>query len=374
MAAADPSQHIAALTPFAAVLAALDRLAQPVAARAIDIDRAAGRVLADDLLLAKNAPAAALALRDGWAVRSESIIDASAYAPVPVTAVWVEAGGAMPGDADAVLSPDAVSEAAGGLEALAAAAPGEGVVRAPHDTAAQPVRPAGALLRAVDIAAMRAAAMRRVSVREPLVNIVSTSRKVGAAADSVAPLIAAALDAAGARAAVRQGAHSPDALEEALQDSAADAVITIGGTGEGRADRTVTEVARHGAIALHGMGIRPGESAALAALGRRPVLMLPGRPDAALAVWLLVGERLIANMTAARDDARHVCVRLARKIVSTVGLAEVVLVRIGSEGAEPVAQRPAFAETLARADAWVLVPAASEGYPAGASVEIRPLP
>ena len=39
------------------------------------------------------------------------------------------------------------------------------------------------------------------------------------------------------------------------------------------------------------MALSPGETAAFGFVGERPVLLIPGRLDAALAVWLMSGGR-----------------------------------------------------------------------------------
>jgi molybdopterin biosynthesis enzyme len=68
---------------------------------------------------------------------------------------------------------------------------------------------------------------------------------------------------------------------------------------------------------------------------------------------------------------------LARKVSSTVGLAELVPVRHSTDNAEevePLATRYLPLSSLTRADGWILVPAESEGYPAGAAVNVRPWP
>ena len=65
---------------------------------------------------------------------------------------------------------------------------------------------------------------------------------------------------------------------------------------------------------------------------------------------------------------------LARKVTSTVGLAEVVPVRRNGGQAEPLATKYLPLSSLARSDGWILVPADSEGYAAGAPVQMRPWP
>lgn len=373
-ASPDTPQRIARLTPLPEVHAAVERLAMPVAARGVDLAIAAGRVLAADVVALGPGLTAAVALRDGWAVRSDLVADAGPYAPVPVSAAWVEVGDPLPADTDAVLAPDAVTSARGVQEAAASAAPGEGALRAFEGGEGRPLRHAGDFVRAVDLAAFRAVGVSRVALREPLVLVVSINRQVASSADAAAPLIASAVEAAGGRAHIMRAAAAAGALESALHDGSADAVIAIGGTGQGRGDRALAVLAAHGTIAVHGVGIRPGETAALGDVGGRPVLMLPGRLDAALAAWLLIGGPLLRRLTGAASAEASAPATLARKITSTVGLAEVVLVRRTDAGVEPVAAGVLPVQAIAQADGWVLVPPDSEGYPAGAEVELRPLP
>ena len=102
--------------------------------------------------------------------------------------------------------------------------------------------------------------------------------------------------------------------------------------------------------------------------------MLPARLDAALAGFLVVGDALLRRLTGAITSQPGMPVTLTRKIVSTVGMAEVVPVRRTAEGVEPLASGHWPMQALARADGWVLVPAESEGFAAGAQLEMRAFP
>jgi molybdopterin biosynthesis enzyme len=83
-------------------------------------------------------------------------------------------------------------------------------------------------------------------------------------------------------------------------------------------------------------------------------------------------ERLAA--TEADEPEPAETLPLARKVASTVGLAEVVPVRRKGEEVEPLATKYLPLSSLARSDGWILVPADSEGYAAGARVQVRPWP
>lgn len=65
---------------------------------------------------------------------------------------------------------------------------------------------------------------------------------------------------------------------------------------------------------------------------------------------------------------------LTVKVTSTVGLTELVLVRRVSGGVEPLASKYLPLATLSHADGWIVIPAESEGLPAGSRVIVRPLP
>ena len=131
---------------------------------------------------------------------------------------------------------------------------------------------------------------------------------------------------------------------------------------------------------MHGIALTPGETAALGFVEKCPVLLLPGRLDAALAVWLTVGRRLLQRLAGGNTAKEHEPAErltLSRKVVSTVALAEVIPMRRLADAAdkvEPLASKYLPFSAIARADGWILVPADSEGYSAGALVSVSPWP
>ncbi|MGA2126474.1 MAG: molybdopterin-binding protein [Xanthobacteraceae bacterium] len=377
---AEPHQRVTRLTPLDAALAAVDALAQPVSPRALRVETALGRVLAADVTIAQAAPHCPLALRDGWAVSSDLVADAGPYAPVLLRPApeWVEAGWSLPAGTDAVMPPDAVAIGAGIAEAVAPVVAGEGVLAAGADGGpGAPLRHAGQAVRAVDIAAFGALGVIEVMARLPRVRLVAASVRHDADGSRI-PLFRRAIEADGGAVCGRPREPDDDLLEdhllaEALAADGADAVIVVGGVGMGCREFAVETLARVGAVAIHGVGLRPGADAAIGSVGARPVLLLPGRHDAALAVYLLVGRRLLARLTGGAEAPAGRAV-LARKIVSTVGMAELVLVRRGPQGIEPIAAEHFPLQAITQADGYVVVPGTSEGYASGSVVEMRPLP
>ncbi len=370
MVAESDVQWIARLTPLGEVLASFDIGVAPVAPREEDVRAAVGLTLAADIVIAEARPSQALALRDGYALRAEATADASSYAPAPLVPAppRVDTGEPIPANADAVATLDAVNVQHGRGEALATLAPGDGVLPPSGDIAAgTKLLLSGARLRRIDVALLSTFGIERVIVRQPCLRVVRASQ--GGIVDGAAMLIANAINA-------DSGVAQTDAmtLQAALNDANVDAVVAVGGTGSGRNDASVRTLARLGKVAFHGIAIAPGETTALGYVGGRPVLLLPGRMDAALAGWLTVGRRMLARLAFRLIEEQPFAAELARKVASPLGLAEVIPVRRRLGRVEPVAAGYLSLQALARAEGWILVPADSEGHPEGSRVVVRPWP
>lgn len=369
-------QRITRLTPIAEALARIDARIAPVAPREIDVANAVACTLAEDVAVQTSMPPKPIALRDGWAMRSDSTHDASSYAPVLLSEppIRIDAGEFLPDGADAVAPFDTIMVRDGRAEVAGSIAPGEGVLPAAADAIAlRPLRRAGERVRATDASVFAALGIMRLQVREPRVRLVHAGAHRDIVEAAVA-LLAKATESSGA-AVISDKLHaSGDHLEAALRGDDADAIIAIGGTGSGRTDVSVQTLLRTGKLEFHGVGLMPGETSAFGLAGMRPILLLPGRLDAALASWLTLGRRMLARLTGSTDDDPSITAELSCKIASTVGMAEIVPVRLSGVRAEPLAANILPLQTLARADGFVLIPAESEGYPAGAAVAVRTLP
>ena len=335
---ADPHtpQRIARLTPLADVCKHIDAYVAQAAPREADLASGVGRVLAKDALAPSALPKAAIALRDGFAVQSELTLDAGPYAPIALAAPRINVGEALPASADAIALLDAINFRGEQAEATAPVSPGEGVLAAHGDVAAGTIlRRAGHRLRPSDVAILVAAGVKSVSIRTPRIRISSARRPGDAIINSCLLLLTTAIHAAG-------GIAIPDPFgrpepDNALRDETVDAVFIVGGTGSGRTDQSVVTLSRAGKVAFHGIGIAPGDTAAIGAAGDKPVLLIPGRVDAALACWLLLGSRMFGRLAGAMEEDTPLSARLTRKIASSIGLAEVIPVRLGDGKAEPLA-------------------------------------
>jgi molybdopterin molybdotransferase len=367
-------QRIPRLTPLGDILAAIDKGVGMVEPRRCPVAQALGRILAADVV-APLAPPSAIALRDGFAVEAAAIADAGSYAPAQFASAppRVDVGDPLPRGTDAVLPLDAVTLRSDRAEAIASVAPGDGVLPAGADVSSRtPLRRAGERLRALDLAVMESANIAHVMVREPRVRIACGSAAKTPIIGAALAMLADAVVAAGGNALEARGEGAP--IDAALADDGADAVFAIGGTGSGRHDSSVRALARLGRVMAHGIGVSPGETAAFGFAGARPVLLIPGRLDAVLSIWLVIGRYLTAKLAGGSVEDRQTMLPLKRKVASAIGLTELVPVVCSNGVADPLASGYLSFEALARSDGFIVIAADSEGFAAGTPVTVRSWP
>jgi molybdopterin biosynthesis enzyme len=359
-------QRIARLTPLSEVLAFLNARVARCAERTLSLHGACGKTLTQDIVAQRSSPQRNIALRDGWALQSELTSDANSYAPamLPDSPRRVDAGDAMPDGTDCVAPFDVVETRNGRAQMLAPIAPNEGMLPAGADAAAgMLLRRSGEVLRASDIAVLSALGIGKVRVAAPRIRIAAAGRNDDPIIAAIVAMLTAAAHAAG------DDVSHAETLEHALQAQDCDAVIAVGGTGGGRNDASIVTLARIGSVAFHGIGLMPGETAAVGMVAMRPVLLVPGRIDAALACWLALGAPTMRRLSGNTQAGRSTIATLSRKITSTIGIVDAVPVRRDGDTAEPLAGNYWPMHAIARANGFVMVAAESEGYPAGARVE-----
>jgi molybdopterin molybdotransferase len=343
------------LTPVAPALSALLDAVRPVEAIEIPITEAVGAVLAEPLVASRSVPERAIALRRGWAVASADVVGASPYSPMPLVgaSLIVEAGDTLPPGVDAVLPPDAVEVEAGFVQALAEAAPGVFARRPGEDAGAGAVlRPAGKVFHARHVAIARLAGAKTCRVRRPRLLVWHDGSET---AEAVARLVAVVARPAGAEAVIEAG--PPGRLE------GNDALMVVGGR-EG--------ASRFEWLVADGLALRPGETTACGFVRGAPAIAVPALAAEALAAALVLLRPVLARLSGAGEEPPR-RLPLARKMSSTVGLAEVALLREASGRFEPLGVGDLALTALARADAWLAVPPESEGFAAGEIVAASPL-
>jgi molybdopterin molybdotransferase len=363
-----PNQRLpASLTPLDAALAALLQRIRPVTPAELALADALGCVAAQMPPL-PLLPSRDVAAGDGWALRSSDLVGASSYSPVLLAAppVWVEAGDPMPDNCDCVVDEDSVDRSGAIWQVLNEATPGQVVRRAGQDLPAGTVAPiAGRVITPRDLPIARSAHLQRLAVRRPRLRIVN----IPAGERVASELISDSAQAAGTEI-VFIDAEGRDAasIAKALDASACDLLVTIGGTGIGRTDATVAALAKCGEILAHGLALQPGRTSAVATIGAVPAIALPGAPDQALSAWWTLGLAVLDRLAGRGSHARQ-SLTLSRKIASQVGLAEIALLARADEEWMPLAVGDLSLSAIARADAWITVPGGSEGFAAGTLVD-----
>ncbi len=94
--------------------------------------------------------------------------------------------------------------------------------------------------------------------------------------------------------------------------------------------------------------------------------MLPGAPDQALAAWWTLALPVLDRLSG-RRPRKTVNLPLARKIASSVGIAEIVLLERKQDIWVTLAVGELSLDAIARAEAWLVVSGGSEGFAAGSA-------
>jgi molybdopterin molybdotransferase len=159
----------------------------------------------------------------------------------------------------------------------------------------------------------------------------------------------------------------------AAMQADAEVVLVSGGSSVGQEDHAPLLLAQHGELAIHGIAMRPSSPTGMGLLDGRLVFLLPGNPVSCLCAYDFFAGRTIRRLGGRSSDWPYAKARLplAHKLVSQVGRVDYARVRIVDGHVEPIAISGASILTsTTTADGFVVVPADSEGYPAGATVDV----
>jgi len=363
-----------------AAIAWVNATAEPLDSEDVRLPTAWGRVLTVAIHASGPIPGNDRAVLDGFAVQARATFGASSYNPIRLPLIGVAAGDALPAGTDAVvLLEQAEPEGQAWIEVVEAVAPGENVEQqGAIATIGATLVPAGTRLVARHIGLLTVAGLSGVSViRRPRVRIfIVKPTKAGAPEDSNGSMIRVAVERDGG--VIGECAtveRDETAIRAALVATDGDIALVIGGTGRGSDDHSAAALAAAGELAIHGVALRPGETAGLGRTDRGvPVVLLPGAPASCLWAYELFAGRAVRRLggRAAEPPYRSREMIAARKIVSSLGVTEICPVRF--EAGDTVEPLPSFAETglmaAVGADGFVIVPEGSEGYPQGARMTV----
>lgn len=324
------------LLSVAEMLAPALAVLKPVAPTRLALRDAPGALPVTAILAPHALPAGNIALRGGHAVAALDLVGASPHSPVllPAMPPRVAAGDTLPGGADSVLPPEGLVDEGAFIEVSRALAPGEGVRFGGQDLAAGALlAPAGVPLTARHLLVLALAGIETVDTRRPLVRLPGDAQPEAAWLATACRALGCGISAPG------------EQVDLAL----------------GWSD------AQGPALALN-----PGDSACLhLAEATPPTILLPRRFDGMIAAFVALALPLLERLGDRRvaTGSRP----LTRKIASTAGIAEIVLLRSAPEGYRPLAIGDITLAALAEADRIALVPPESEGAAAGSMLAAWPL-
>lgn len=385
---------------------------RPLPAEDLTIWRAAGRILAEDVVAPINVPAFDRSMMDGYAVHAVDTHGAGPFMPMPLQvigqslpgqpfsgevqsgqAVRIMTGAPLPAGADAVLPAERAQVNGDRVLALDELPPQKNVGFVAEDiTAGTLVLSAGRRLRPQDLGLLASLGLGNVRVtRRPTVNLLITGNELIPAGEPGQPQ--QIHDANGPTLwslTLRDGGvpffpgdplkqpsylirDDPATILAAMQDDAADIVLISGGSSVGQEDHAPLLLAEHGELAIHGIAMRPSSPAGMGRIGNSLVFLLPGNPVSCLCAYDFFAGPAIRALAGLPWDWPYPCRRLPlrSKLVSVVGRVDYARVKISDGQVEPLAISGAsILSSTTRADGFVIVPADSEGYPPGTEVDV----
>ena len=380
----------------------------------ISLVEAVDRVLAEDVQSEVNVPPFDRSAVDGYAVISEDTHGTSSTNPIVLdligsidagqssnlelksgTTVRIATGAPVPKGADAVIMLEYTDRInSDRIEVYRSITPGYNVSRKGEDVkSGDVVLRRGLNLKPQDVGILAAIGRRTVKVvRKPIVAILSSGNELvepgtelenGKIVDiNRYVLISAVKDVGGIP--EDMGIVRDEAIDVASTISkgieVADMVLASGGSSVGGRDllpEAVNNLGRPGII-VHGIAMRPGMPTALAALGDKPVILLPGHSVAALIAFNSLVRPIISRLTGAplkKMCDRIIRARVERRIPSRPGIRDFVRVIVHKTGdgftVEPVRVRGAsIISSLVKANGILVVKEEREGVEAGEEVEV----
>ncbi|MFE0641186.1 molybdopterin molybdotransferase MoeA [Streptomyces sp. NPDC058877] len=393
-------------------------------AHRLPLGRSLGQVLAEPLLALTDLPSFDTSAMDGWAVtgpgqgpwtvRVETPLLAGrvpAAAPADGEAVRIATGAPVPPGTTAVIrtehSRSERTRNAGAtpgtgllLYALREVVPGQDIrPRGQECRSGDVLLAAGSLVTPAVLGLAAAAGYDELPVSpRPRVEVLVLGDELltaglphdGLIRDALGPMLGPWLTALGAEVlATRRIGDDPEELHAAVTGSAADLVLTTGGTAAGPVDHLHRVLDTAGATLLvDGVKVRPGHPMLLAALdGRRHLVGLPGNPLAAVSGLLTLAEPFLAALTGVPPTGPPAAGDPPTTAVPSGGRASlqdevhghphdtrlVPVVRRGGEQAVPLRYNgPAMLRGIAVADGMAVVPPG--GARAGQVLDVLDLP
>ncbi len=385
----------------------------PLGIELVPLEKALGRILAQDVHSSHNVPSFDRSNYDGYAVQAVDtqgateelpsslrlLAESIATAVVPMTevssgsAMSVSTGGMIPRGADAIVMIEHTDTVDGNLMIRKTVNSGFGISFAGSDiTAGEIVLRQGDLLTSRETGVLAAIGESQVPVyRQPRIGIISTGDEIippgdtmqaAMVYDSNARILADAVTELGGLPQVL-GIVKDDKqdlqklLETAIEEC--DVVLLSGGTSKGEGDISyqVVEALDDPGIVAHGVALKPGKPICLAVTKQKPVVILPGFPTSAIFTFhefvAPVIRRLAGNAPVYHTQLDA---QMAVRVRSEIGRTEYLLVGLVEQPdddtliAYPMGKGSGSVTTFSHADGFITIDRHHEIIEAGTRIPV----
>ncbi|GAA4597920.1 molybdopterin molybdotransferase MoeA [Planotetraspora phitsanulokensis] len=379
---------------------------RPLVPLEVELERALGCVLAEDVSSPVPLPPFDNSAMDGYAVRAEDVAAAPVSLPViedipagdaelraigPGLVTRIMTGAPLPAGADAVVPVEWTDGGTTRVTIHKPAGAGHAVRRAGEDVkGGDLVLGEGTRIGAAQLGILAGVGRRRVMVRpQPRVVVLSTGTELAEPGSQLGPgqiwesnsfMLAAAVREAGAEG-FRAGAvtDDPQVFLDRLdaQLVRADAVITSGGVSMGAYEPVKEALSPLGTVAFEKVAMQPGMPQGFGVIGPDdvPIFALPGNPVSSFVSFILFVRPALRRMqglpAGAPETVRATTTAALRSPAGRRSYLRGVLSgttvdTVRGQGSHQLA-------ALASANALVVVPEDVTELPAGAEVEVIPL-
>jgi putative molybdopterin biosynthesis protein len=355
----------------------------------VPLDEATGKITTGPIFARYSVPEIHLAAMDGIAVRSRDTKGASEQHPVILPgAARVNTGNVVPPEYDSVIMIEDVWEADGSYTIRKAASPWQHVRPAGEDLAeSEMVFPSAHRIRAHELGALASYGITHPEVIAVRVGLVPTGSELVSAGTRPAPgqvvesntvMAKAMLEEAGA-ACTRYPfvEDKPEKIRDAIAAACKEneIVIVSAGSSAGTKDYTADVIAELGEVLVHGVAIKPGKPVIIGRIDKKPVIGLPGYPLSALTVIREIVYPFLQNYGLVVTEPDHIRAQITTSVAKEIGSDEFVLCTLGQVGSRwvvsPQSKGAGVQMSGVRANAYIRVPRASEGFDAGEEVDAR---
>lgn len=382
------------------------------------IDRAFGRILAENIVSQVNIPPHDMSHFDGYAIKAADTKEAYVSSPVFFTvvdklypgqlpeceihhgeAVYVTTGSFLPKGADTIVAVEATRmNNRNRIEVRSLVKPSDHVIYCGSDIAkGQMLFRKGHRIRAQDLTLFAALRFGRISViKKPLVAIISVGDELTDKIDEIAAgkivnshhyTVSAMVQEAGGEAmylgiAPDQVAEIQEKIEAGI--ARADMVLVIGGSSMGNKDVTsdaINSIGKPGVI-IHGVKRKPGRVSGFAVVKDKPVVLLPGLCHSLIVGFYTFALPLLHAMSglAQPDTQLGLRAKITQQIFFKrfIPFEQVTFVKVQRtpEGyqADPCIGDSSSFGALVRANAFIITPPGKKTVRAGEPVNVHLLP